>query len=67
MQSLIACIQNGSVHALRASYVCELAKKGRHLESKEQLPDTACWTGEQLSLLLRSLRGPFDEAEAEPA
>ena len=65
IERLIDLIGSGAVHALRASYVCELAKKGKPLAHKEALPEQAFWTAEQLSLLLRSLRGPFDEVESE--
>ena len=65
ISALIELISSGAVLPVRASYVCDLAKAGKCLEPREALPEKAMWTGEQLSLLLRSLKGPFAQDEAE--
>ena len=62
---LLELVSSGAVVPLRGSYVLELARSGKRLEKRQDLPVSAVWTGAQLSSLLTKLSNRFGDEEAE--
>ena len=62
---LLATLEAGAIAPLRASYAIELAKTGKMLPKREDLPERAFWSADELSDIFGKLYALFGAEEAE--
>ena len=61
MEAILASLESGAVRLARGSYLIKLAKAGKVVSRRQELPDTAFYDYAELLALLHKLREKFKD------